>query len=127
VRIDEPGRGDAACCVDLDTGARAAQVADPRDFPLTHADVARKTRRAHAIDDGGVADDEIEMLFARHGGSGACEPRKHTEGHGIFKWFHAGFRRVGPGEYELLTISQDRLLPCFSELSVCFRVVPWLK
>ena len=63
VRVDEAGRGDAARSVDLGIGARVFEMPDGGDAATGDEDVRFVARRAHAVDDRGVADHE----FVVHG------------------------------------------------------------
>src|SRR5579875_2133009 len=59
MRVDEAGRQRHALRVQLAIGGQAAQFADRRDAIAADADIAGKARRAGAVDNGGVADDEV--------------------------------------------------------------------
>jgi hypothetical protein len=76
VRIDETRRDDLARGVDLEAPRAPSSLADAHDTVALHRDVRGKARRARAVDDGAVADDEVEALghvsSSARGPAGAC-------------------------------------------------------
>ena len=62
MRVDKTGRGNLAPRVDLAHAMGTAQFADIGDATTAHADVAAVARPAAAVDDGGVADEEVVAL-----------------------------------------------------------------
>jgi hypothetical protein len=74
VRVDETGRRDQAGPVDFDVGMRIVERADFDDAVAAYADLAVKPRRASAVDNCRVADDQVVMLGRGHGGQSSFAP-----------------------------------------------------
>jgi len=66
VRVDEAGGDHLAGGIDHDVAAGRREIADLSDAICAHADVGRVGRGAAAVDDAGVADQQIEMLRHLH-------------------------------------------------------------
>ncbi len=58
--VDKAGSDDHAVDINRARALRVAQISDGGDFAVANADVARVPRRAGAVDDVAVGDDEIE-------------------------------------------------------------------
>jgi hypothetical protein len=74
VRIDETRRGDQAGGVEFPVRARVRQLANGGDVRAADADIGAKARRLGAVDNAGVADDEVEVFvhgLAQYGVAGA--------------------------------------------------------
>ena len=71
VGVDESGSGDHPRRIDLGIRGCPLECADLRDHARAHADLALKARGARTVDDGGVADDQVEVFLGRHRSSPA--------------------------------------------------------
>ena len=71
--VDEAGRDDFASGVDGACAGRGGEVANGGDFSVADAEVTGVPRRAGAVDDVAVGDDEVE------GGGGLCAREGYSE------------------------------------------------
>jgi phage FluMu protein gp41 len=69
VHVDEPGANNRIVRIDGALGWRAGQISDRHVLAVTDSDIARIPRRAAAINDVAVDDDEVK----RRGGLSGCK------------------------------------------------------
>ncbi|MBA3940002.1 MAG: hypothetical protein C0520_02200 [Sphingopyxis sp.] len=116
VSVDMTGSDDQSVGIDHACAAGIGDVPDPCNFPVPDPDVGPEARKARAVDDRPVLDDEVESVHDKSPGMSLCGKNATKNNFRQIMEFSAGYMMDNELETDVARRTQARILDAANQV-----------